>query len=228
MRPPMMSLLTKRERHPWWRSGFSMHCPSERRSCFADETRSSHHHVQPGDLTDVKRCTREGAALAACLLVYGVDTLFALCSPPLVLKAVLDESAHISTALLLLLALREIPSEQLALAVAVGSVLLDIDHIPMTIQHTGNLVGLARPDSHSAPTLLAAFGFAKYLPLKARPYAAGIAFGFCAHLARDLATGGVPLFWPVTYNFIKVPYAAYSLALLLSAGAFVWRGKRHD
>jgi inner membrane protein len=167
-----------------------------------------------------------GAASTACLLVFTVDTLFAYDLPVLPLRALLDESAHVATALLFLRALWTRPVPPFVLSTVLGSILLDLDHVPQTIAAHGDLTGLSRPDSHSLLTILTAVCIARWLPVKWRPYALGLAFGFAMHLVRDMATGSVPLFWPLALHDVHVPYAAYAAVLLASLALVLWRQQR--
>jgi inner membrane protein len=167
-----------------------------------------------------------GAASTACLLIFTVDTLLAYDLPVLPLRALLDELAHVATALLFLRALwpRSVPP--FVLSTVLGSVLLDLDHVPGAIARHGDLTGLGRPDSHSLLTILLAICIARWLPVKWWPYPLGVAFGFATHLTRDIATGSVPLFWPLALHDVHLPYAAYAAALLTSLALVLWRQHR--
>jgi inner membrane protein len=167
-----------------------------------------------------------GAASTVCLLIFTVDTLLAYDLPFLPLRALLDESAHVATALLFLRALWPHPVPPFVLSTVLGSVLLDLDHVPQTIAAHGDLTGLSRPDSHSLLTILIAVCIAPWLPVKWRPYALGVAFGFAMHLTRDVATGSVPLFWPLALHDFHLPYAAYAAVLLASLALVLWRQQK--
>jgi len=106
-----------------------------------------------------------------------------------------DEPAHVATAILLT---RARPSR----AYLVGSVLPDLDHVPLAFRRP--TVGEQRPRTHSLYTVLPA-------ALVSRELAAGM----LAHFVRDLAgEPGVPLFGR---RHFKMPWAAYAVLVLATA-----------
>jgi hypothetical protein len=114
----------------------------------------------------------------------------------------LDHAAHLATALLLLPPGWPRPRQASFMA---GSLLPDVDHVPLAFQDPE--AGDPRPRTHS----LIALGPAL---LGSRSTAAGMA----AHYVRDLALEpGVPF---LGGRHLKAPYAAY--ALLVAAAAY-WR-----
>ena len=88
-----------------------------------------------------------------------------------------------------------------------GSLLPDLDHIPLALRLVHPDPGDPRPLTHNLLTLA--------------PVAAGsrdAAAGMAAHFVRDLAVGtGVPLLWPLTRRAVRVPYAAYAVVVLATA-----------
>ena len=107
------------------------------------------------------RLRSAGAASMAALLIDAVDTLLAHVEYSLPARALLDESAHVATALLFLGALWSCPARPFVLGTVLGSVIIDVDHMPMSIEHYGDLAGLARPDTHSLLTAVLAAGLAR-------------------------------------------------------------------
>ena len=61
------------------------------------------------------------------------------------------------------------------------------------------------------------------LPRRGRPIGLAAWFGVATHLLRDLATGGVPLWWPVSPRRVAAPYALYAALLLVGVGLWVSR-----
>lgn len=162
------------------------------------------------------------AATGAVALVFAIDARFDSAALSLPAKALLDESAHLATGLLLLGALARHPPPRLVLGTALGSVAIDVDHIPLVLIHHGDLYGVPRPTTHSLLTTMVIAGVALLLPVRYRPYALGVAFGIATHLIRDMATGGVPLLWPLSSTFFDLPYSAYAALLLAGALLVAW------
>ncbi len=139
---------------------------------------------------------------------------------------VLDEPAHLATALLVLLAvagprwlLDHLPY---SCSAAIASVAIDLDHLPL---YAGLPVAVdgGRPFTHCLLTavVLAAAGL---VVRRWRPILIGLSTGVLLHLMRDLPTGpGVSLFWPVSSARFEMPYAAYLLALALCAAVAMVR-----
>lgn len=133
---------------------------------------------------------------------------------------VLDEPAHVATAVLVLLAvagprrlLAHLPFSCTAL---IGSVAIDLDHLPL---YAGVPVAVdgGRPFTHCLLTavVLAAGALAVR---RCRAILLGLATGVLLHLLRDLPTGpGVSLFWPVSSVRFDMPYATYALVLATCA-----------
>jgi inner membrane protein len=132
--------------------------------------------------------------------------------------AVTDELAHAATALIALLALagpvRLIRASAFTSAAVLGSVLIDLDHLPIYAGLDG-YAHAGRPYSHSLATVTVLLVLSRAVPAVSQ-LCAGAAAGVLLHLLRDAATGpGVPLLWPSTTHHVLVPYAAY---LALTAG----------
>jgi inner membrane protein len=136
--------------------------------------------------------------------------------------ALVDEPAHLATALLLLLALVAAlgrpPALGFVLGALVASVAIDLDHLPQYLGWDGLTEGVPRPYPHSLLTV-ACLGAAGLLAWgRAGPVALGAAFGVLAHLLRDTATGpGVALLWPATGATVQAPYVVLAAALALAA-----------
>ena len=107
-----------------------------------------------------------------------------------------------------LLVARMRPRDERA-GVLTASLAIDLDHAPSELGHewlrTG---GRGRPYPHTAFTLLA-------LLAGRGPFWRGAAIGLAAHFARDLTdpTTGVKLLWPLSQRELRLPHAAYPLAV---------------
>lgn len=161
---------------------------------------------------------RDTRLLAAAFgIVLGADWLIAHRDTERPIQALLDESAHLATALLLAAAARnDVPPSAALLGLACGATLIDADHVPLECGYDLLTRGLCRPFPHSLGTVgaltLASFARAG----TARSFLSGAAAGAATHLLRDLASGGVPLLWPFSRRKITLPYGLY-VALLASA-----------
>lgn len=129
---------------------------------------------------------------------------------PVVVTGLLDEPAHLLTALLALWALAPRDTSARAWLLALlGSVAIDVDHVPLYLTHGAFAVGGGRPPTHSLITLvvltLLAFTSRRLRPLL--PFAVGVGL----HFLRDVATGpGIALFWPGDDGAVQLPYWAYA------------------
>jgi hypothetical protein len=110
-----------------------------------------------------------------------------------------DHPAHVATAALL----RTRPNA----TYLAGSLLPDVDHIPLALRTVHPDPGDPRPVTHSL------------LPIgPAVVVNRDMAAGMLAHFVRDLGVGtGLPLLWPLSGKRIRVPYAAYAVLLLATA-----------
>jgi inner membrane protein len=133
---------------------------------------------------------------------------------PLALEGIWDEIGHLATVALLLVPFRSRLSRPFAVAALAMGVLIDLDHIPLYLGLIGTPEGAARPISHSlAPVAL--LGMVALIARgRVRLVLSGAAFGIAAHLLRDMATGGVVLFWPVDLDSYEISYPMYAAILL--------------
>jgi inner membrane protein len=145
--------------------------------------------------------------------------------PPRPIEAVLDESAHAMTALVLFKA-AGVDGAALALPLLVGAVLIDVDHVPMEVGLDVVTRGTNRPYSHSVVVvggllILAGLSGAS----RSRMFLA-VAFGVGTHLLRDMATGGVPLYWPLFASRVTIDYGVYAAVMLVGGAMAVRSGRR--
>lgn len=138
-------------------------------------------------------------------------------------NGLLDEPAHLATSGLVLGALLPASGLQRAavpvLAALAGSVLIDVDHVPLYlgVPHVADPGG--RPYSHSLLTVLLLLAAGAALPRR-RAVLSGLGAGVALHFVRDVATGpGVALLWPVHRPAFVEPYAGYAALLLVLAAA---------
>ena len=139
----------------------------------------------------------------------------------LLAEALLDEPAHLATALLVLTAAAGpgwlLSHKVFTVSASIASVAIDVDHIPLYARVPHIAVDGGRPFTHSLATVVLLVSVA-FAARRARTVALGLATGVVLHLFRDLASGpGVSLFWPLSATRMHLPYGAYLTALFLLA-----------
>ena len=160
------------------------------------------------------------AALGCLATVLGADWVIRHRRPRWIVSGLFDEPAHVATAGLVLLNLPG-RSGRWTGSFLVGSVLPDLDHVPLALSRLHPDIDDPRPVTHCllalAPLGLAAAATSG----PAREAALGAAAGGLAHFARDLAVGtGVALLQPLDGRALRMPYPAYAAGLVaLAAGA---------
>jgi inner membrane protein len=162
-------------------------------------------------------------AWAAMAWIVVADALLRTGPPSRLVEAVVDEVAHLATALLLLWGPRW-PAMFLSGALA-GSVLIDLDHIPGELGWDVLSPGAHRPFPHSLATVAALALAALAVPDPRRALVLGVAAGMATHLFRDMAMGGVPLLWPIAVSNVAYPHALYTLAMVAALGRVLLRGR---
>jgi inner membrane protein len=158
-----------------------------------------------------------GLAFVAFAMTGALDAVLTTRTWPVPAVALMDESAHLLTAGLILTAVLPVRALPIVPWTLAASVLIDLDHVPLYLfSPPDDLVG-GRPVTHS-------LGFALALALagaavrgRLRTALLGSAAGVALHLVRDLATPihgpGVRLLWPVIPDSFTLPYAGYAAGL---------------
>jgi inner membrane protein len=132
---------------------------------------------------------------------------------------VLDEVAHLATAILILAAGPRAIRDRFIGPALIASVALDVDHIPGYLGDRFFTEGVPRPYTHSLLTIVIVLLVAAFWR-RWRDFFLGIALGFCLHFLRDLAEGngsGVALLWPVSrhaFSYSHTIYFAMMMAVL--------------
>jgi membrane-bound metal-dependent hydrolase YbcI (DUF457 family) len=154
-----------------------------------------------------------------CLATIGAaDYILFRRKPRWILLGLYDHPAHLATGGLFALNARLRP-RRWTVACLLGSVLPDLDHVPLALQDQHPSPSDPRPVSHC---LLAVAPVAAAAGLTQSERLHGAATGMLAHYLRDLGVGtGVPLLWPATRRSVRVPYAAYLAACALVAARAV-------
>jgi inner membrane protein len=151
---------------------------------------------------------RPRAAALGCLATIGLaDYVIRRRTPRWIVSGMFDLPAHVATAGLVLLNLPR-RSHSFSACFLAGSLLPDLDHVPLALRAEHPALDDARPRSHTLAAA-AAVGAARK----------DVAAGMLAHFARDAATGpGAPLLWPASDRDLRVPWPAYAAACVLLAG----------
>jgi hypothetical protein len=139
----------------------------------------------------------------------------------------LDETAHIVTALLTHLGLGLPLTRSAVFGTLAGATLLDIDHVPQYLGWHVLASRTVRPVTHSLTTVLVIGLAAQFSPRHLRWPVRCVAIGAATQLARDLGTGPVPLWWPVREQEVQVPYVVYAglLGLLAVVVGQPWKNR---
>ena len=168
------------------------------------------------------RAIATAAAGATCLSSILLLDLRYVDHPDLLEHGVFDEAAHLLTAGMIAIALGAIRVPVRVAALLLGSIAIDIDHIPLILGMTDAPAGTSRPESHSLiPVIVLLLGAA--LDRRHRATWSSAALGVAAHLFRDLGTGTVLLGWPVSDRPIGISYESYIWGAMVLIPAAVCR-----
>ena len=164
------------------------------------------------------------------LYAFATDWLTGWHGMNFAMRGLLDEPAHLATALVIMGALvrvrRAPPDHRFGWTMLTCSVLIDLDHVPAEFGSYVLTGGTPRPYTHALWTVLvltlawAAARFVVVLSGRRRPAAvelilAGAAWGVAAHFVRDIATAPMSFWWPVSSMSVEVPYWWYVAALVV-------------
>ncbi len=121
-----------------------------------------------------------------------------------------DETAHLLTGAVVLVALPRVRSRSFAVGLLVGSVAIDLDHVPSLLGYQWITRTTQRPYPHSLLTL-ALVGLAAFAWAARRRLLVGAAIGLTVHFLRDLSesSSGVPLLWPWSTHAYTLPHGTY-------------------
>jgi hypothetical protein len=170
------------------------------------------------------------AGTAAIAVIILIDRWLSSGSRTLLETGIADETGHLLTTLILLAAVAmHLPGRFLAGAL-IGSVAIDVDHLPLIFGSEILTQSTNRPFPHSLLTIVVVLAVTLALPPRWRWFGFGIAAGVAAHFPRDMAssTAGVPLFWPVSREGYRLPYDAYLAVLIGCVVMAVWGAMRGD
>jgi hypothetical protein len=152
------------------------------------------------------------ALVAAAVIIIIDDLLFCY---PLAQRvtAPLDEVAHAATMVVVLCALAGWVPRAFVAGSLLGAVMLDVDHLSIVFHLHAWAPVHGRPYSHSL-VMVAVVTLLTCLSGRWRVFGVGVACGLLSHLFRDLGTGVVPLFWPLTTVQVTIPHSMYEAAMV--------------
>jgi LexA-binding, inner membrane-associated putative hydrolase len=157
----------------------------------------------------VRPRTRTALGLGCLATIAAADVTLHRRKPRWIMIGLFDHPAHFATGALVALNVRGRP-KRWTKACLVGSLIADVDHIPLALRPKHPTSEDPRPVSHC---LLAVAPVAAAAGITQSERLHGLATGMLAHYLRDLGVGsGVPLLWPGTRRSLKAPYAAYLAA----------------
>lgn len=148
---------------------------------------------------------------------------------PYAAEALFDEAAHIATGLLGLAAVGVSFPLGVVIAVLVGSLLIDLDHLPHVFGSHLLEHGTPRPYTHTIVTVALLVAVALVIRDRRWRLLVGVAgLALALHFFRDMAEPGGPgvsLLWPFSDHAFSVPYPWYAGALAAFAALAVARRK---
>jgi membrane-bound metal-dependent hydrolase YbcI (DUF457 family) len=170
---------------------------------------------------------RSRQAVLGCLATVAVaDTIILRRRPPWIVAGLFDHPAHLGTAGLVLLNLPP-RSRDWAAGFLAGSLLPDLDHVPLAVSRVHRTLDDPRPVTHCLLAVAPVFVAARLTHGRVGDALRGAAAGTLAHFARDLAVGtGVALFQPLLGRSLRVPYPGYAAALAGLAARAAARARR--
>jgi hypothetical protein len=143
---------------------------------------------------------RRALAIGCVATIAVADYVILRRRPRWIIIGLFDEPAHLATAVLILLNLREPPRGTDAAAFLVASVAIDVDHLPQALRPLHPQAGDPRPPTHNllVPAALALAG---------QRWAA---LGVLAHFTRDVSNAsGIP----ILKRERRLPYAIYAASI---------------
>ena len=162
-------------------------------------------------------------------LIALVDLVLTSTTLGVVPFGLLDWIAHLSTALLILLAVIGWPAlaarPAFTTGALIGSVAMDLGHLLLYAHVPG--IGLGgRPFSHGIVTPLL-LGAAWLISGRRWPLLGGLAVGVVLHLSRDLFTGsGLAAWWPLSRSTVALAYPPYLVLVAVVAVVATIRAMR--
>jgi inner membrane protein len=136
---------------------------------------------------------------------------------PWLVGGLIDEPAHLATAVLVKANLRPGGPTWTA-GFTTGAVAPDLDHVPLIPRRHKIRDDDPRPAAHTLLTPAATAAAAFFTRAPARELLLGLAAGTCAHFVRDVATGtGLAPLQPLRRRRVRLPRRGYEVMMGLLA-----------
>jgi inner membrane protein len=161
---------------------------------------------------------RFACGLVLLVLILVIDRWLLGEAHTLLATGIADETAHLSTMVILLLAFPMLRNTGFIAGCLAGSVMIDLDHIPLYLGSNVLTEATNRPFTHGFLTMGIVLAIAMVAGQPWRSIGLGLVAGLAAHFLRDMgtSTAGVPLLWPITDTGFLLPYPLY-IAVLAAA-----------
>jgi membrane-bound metal-dependent hydrolase YbcI (DUF457 family) len=143
-----------------------------------------------------------------CLFLIGIIDAVLLGAKWLPLHGLADEMSHSLTAFIWLTAARQLGVRLPMIPGVVAAVAIDLDHVPDILGMFSPPEGTSRPVTHSLG-LVAIIGLLACFDIRRRRAWTAIGIGLLSHLVRDLGTGAVLFWWPLSADPKSTPYMVY-------------------
>lgn len=119
-----------------------------------------------------------------------------------------DEVNHSLTGLVWITAVAVLGVRVVVPAALLGAVAIDLDHVPEILGWTESPPGTSRTYTHSLLLVLALVVIA-VCDRRRRVIWGSAALGLLSHLVRDMGTGTVLFWWPLSNRPVGIPYELY-------------------
>lgn len=166
---------------------------------------------------------RFALGLGLLVLILGIDHWLLGGPHTLLASGIADETAHLSTMVIFLLAFPTLRNTGFIVGCLSGAVVIDLDHIPLFLGSGLLTEQTNRPFTHGLLTIIIVLAVSAAARGTWRYAGLGVAVGLAAHFLRDMATStaGVPLLWPISTTGFMLPYPLYAAALVSALACIV-------
>lgn len=167
-------------------------------------------------IKSIRHIEQSWLAIVSALGGIAIVDIFLLGSVSLLVHGVGDVIAHIATAFLAILALRLVFRSLPLVPALIAGVAVDLDKVPELLGLVDPPVITSRQETHSLVLALVVLIVAVVDVRRMRRWLAA-SLGVLSHLVRDLGTGTVMLWWPISSDLVFMSYRNYAALMLVFA-----------